>query len=100
MAVEERSSGIIGQDIIELDQAIEAILGLIETAEYETRKNADKTGTEVEREKETAESVRKRSSERLSETRGREKGGDIECKRRKVDGEAIAYLKNERGNGQ
>ena len=93
MAVEERSSGITGKDITELDQAIETILGLIETAEHETRKSAEKTRKEVEREKETAESVRKRSIERLSETRGREKGGDFECKRRKVGGEAIAYLK-------
>jgi len=46
---------------------------------------------QLEREKETAESVRKRSMERLGETMCREKGRENEGKRRKVGGETVVY---------
>ena len=42
MASEERASGIIGEDISELDQAIETILGLIEAADLESVKSMEK----------------------------------------------------------
>ena len=42
MALEERASGITGEDVKELDQAIETILGLIEAAEHESVKNVRK----------------------------------------------------------
>ena len=93
MAMEERASGITGEDVTELDQAIETILGLIEAAEHESAKNVEKKKREVEKEKETAESVRKRSMERLGETMCREKGRENEGKRRKVGGETVLYLK-------
>jgi len=93
MASEERASGIIGEDISELDQAIETILGLIEAADLESVKSIEKKKKELEREKETAESVRKRSMERLGETMCREKGRENEGKRRKVGGETVVYLK-------
>ena len=93
MALEERASGIVGEDVTELDQAIETIMGLIEAAELESVRNMEKRKKEVEREKETAESVRKRSMERLGETMCREKGMENEGKRRKVGVETVTYLK-------
>ena len=42
MASEERASGIIGEDISELDQAIETILSLIEAADLESVKSMEK----------------------------------------------------------
>ena len=87
--MEERASGITGEDVTELDHASERLLGLIEAAEHESAKNVEKKKREVEKEKETAESVRKRSMERLGETMCREKGRENEGKRRKVGGETV-----------
>ena len=42
MASDGRASGIIGDDISELDQAIETILGLIEAADLESVKSMEK----------------------------------------------------------
>ena len=42
MAMEERASSITGEDVTELDQAIETILSLIEAAEHESVKNVKK----------------------------------------------------------
>ena len=42
MALEERASGITGEDLAELDQAIETIQGLCEAAELESVKNLEK----------------------------------------------------------
>ena len=63
MAAEERASAI-SPERTELDEAVESIIERKEGAEEEMARRA---------ERETAESVRKRSMERLAETREREK---------------------------
>ena len=65
MANEECSSGIVVEET-ELDQAIEDIIGMIEAAEEHVHKAAARRASE--KEKITAEDVRKRSMERLAET--------------------------------
>ena len=70
-ASEERASGI-SPETSELDEAMENILELIETANIEQGAEKESRKKREEQEKETAASVRKRSMERLSETTERE----------------------------
>ena len=51
---------------------------------------------DVEKEKETAESVRKRSMESLGETMCREKEVENEGKRKIVSDETVIYIKREK----
>ena len=74
MAMDERASGISPQ-MTEVDQAIETIIGLAESAKEELAK-AEGEKNQV-KEKETAEGVRKRPMERLGETKDRENGGRV-----------------------
>ena len=68
MAMEERASGISPQ-ITEVDEAIETIIGLAESAKEELAKAEGERSQVKEKEKETAEGVRKRAMERLGEKR-------------------------------
>jgi len=71
IAAKERASGI-SPDKTVLDEAIENIMERREGAEEEIAQRAESTAVVMEKERETAESVRKRSMERLAETRERE----------------------------
>ena len=81
MAAEERASGINAEPT-ELDLAIESIIERSEGAQVDMARNDENKKKQAEQEKETAESIRKRSMERLAETRGREIGEGSRKKRR------------------
>ena len=81
MAAEERESGT-NPEPTELDQAIENIIERSEGAQIEIEKVDEGKKRQAEKEKETAESIRKRSMERLAETREREMGDGLRKKRR------------------
>ena len=70
-ASEERASGN-PPETSELDEAMENILELIETSKMEQSEEKESRKKREEQEKETAANVRKRSTERLSETTERE----------------------------
>eukprot|EP00794_Sanderia_malayensis_P002776 gene2776-3212_t len=94
MAQEERASGINAENT-EVDDAMEKIIWKTQAAEEEQGKVDESKRQNVEMEKETAESVRKRSMERLGETREREKSLEKGEKKQKLGQqfEAIQYLK-------
>ena len=73
MAAEERASGITAEST-ELDQAVEGIIGRSEGAQTEIERSEENRKKQTEADKETAESIRKDSMERLAETREREIG--------------------------
>ena len=95
MAMEERASGISPQ-ITEVDQAIETIIGLAESAKEELAKAEGEKNQVKEKEKETAEGVRKRAMERLGETKDRENGGRVK-KRRVYSGIETTALLHDKG---
>lgn len=72
MAQEEGASGINTENT-EVDDAMEDIVGKSQAAEEEQGKVDECKRNNIEIEKATAESVRNRSMERLSETRERER---------------------------
>ena len=72
MAKEERASGINAEES-ELDQAIQDIMGMAEAAEVEITQKAAENKNSRDKDRLTAEDVRKRSMEILSETQEREK---------------------------
>ena len=71
VAEEERASGI-SPDSTELDMAMEEIVEKSKEAKEDLHKKYEKNNTAFDAETETAQSVRKRSMERLSETSKRE----------------------------
>ena len=87
-ASEERASGICPDEPDELDQALEVQLMNEEQWDNGERRK------EIEKEKETAASVRKRAMERLAETRARE-GVEREGRKRRCGTEAVEYLRRE-----
>ena len=80
MAAEERASGINAEPT-DLDLAIESIIERSEGA-HDMARNDENKKKQAEQEKETAESIRQRSMDRLAETRGREIGEGSRRKRR------------------
>ena len=92
---EERASGI-SPEMNELDEAIESITELSEIAEKKIMEVQSAKNKRFETEKETAETVRKRSMERLSQTRDRENLESSKKKKRSGTG-MIEYLQE---NGQ
>ena len=78
MAAEERESGT-NPEPTELHQAVESIIERSEGAQIEIEKVEKKR--QAEKEKEAAESIRKRSMERVAETRDRELGEGLRKKR-------------------
>ena len=91
MIEEERASGISPPEPTEVETAIRELIERGEEAQHVVARGEQDA---VEKERETAESVRKRSMERLAETREKESQG---CgkKRKKNDGdrEAIDYFR-------
>ncbi len=71
MAEEQRASDISPEQT-ELDKVIEDIVEMSESAQEELQRGDENKMLNVEREKKTAEIVRKRSIERLAQTRERE----------------------------
>ena len=97
MASEERASGIAAE-VTELDQAIESIIGRSEGAQAEIARSEENRKKQTEAEKETAESVRTVSMERLAETREREIGEGSRKKRRGgVQSLQMEFLKEKSG---
>ena len=81
MAAEERESGT-NPESTEVDQAVESIIERSEGAQIEIEKVDEGKKRQAEKEKETAEIIRKRSMDRLAETRDRELGEGVRKKRR------------------
>ena len=92
MAAEERSSGISPQ-MTELDQAVESIIEQCEGAQEEIACADERRKNMAEKERETAESVRKRSMERLADTSERESQENGKKKRRVMGNETLEFLK-------
>ena len=90
MVAEERASGI-SPDKTELDEAIENIMERREGAEEEIAQRAESTAVVMEKERETAESVRKRSMERLAETRENQRNAK---KKRNSGEETLDFMKD------
>ena len=97
MAAEGRASGI-SPEITELDEALQDIIESIEGAHEELAKGEERKERNAEQEKETAENVRKRSMERLAETRDRESPESAKKRKKNSLGDMVEYLreKNER----
>ena len=74
MAQEEKASDI-SPEFTELDQALEDIVERANEAQEELAVENDKNRKNVEKEKITAEDIRKRSMESLGETKARENAG-------------------------
>ena len=91
MAKEERESGINTEES-ELDQAIQDIIGMAEAAEEEIAQKAAENKSSRDKDKMTAEDVRKRCMERLSETQEREKI-DNEAKKRRSNADTLEFLR-------
>ena len=94
MAQEEGASGISTENT-ELDDAMEGIVGKSQAAEEEQGKVDESKRKNVEMEKVTAESVRKRSMERLSETREIESNAEKARKKQRMSpqSDAVEYLR-------
>ena len=93
MAAEERASGV-NPELTELDEAVASIIERKEGAEEELARREENNANLMDKERETAESVRKRSMERLAETRERENQMSAKKKRRGNGEESIEFLKN------
>ena len=93
MAAEERASGI-SPERTELDEAVESMIERKEGAEEEMARRAESTAMMMERDRETAESVGKRSMERLAETRERENQRSTKKKKSGSNGEeTLEFMK-------
>ena len=96
MANEERASDTVVEET-ELDQAIEDIIDMTEAAEEEhAHKAAAKRASEKERI--TAEDVRKRSMERLAETQKRQ-NSEVEVKKKRSNGKTMEFLREKAEKG-
>ena len=97
-AIEERASGICPDEPDELDQALENIIEMAES-QQEQLKRGEVKKRDLEKEKQTAEEIRKRAMERMGETKEREHG-EREAKRQRsgagAGAVAVEYLKERR----
>ena len=91
MAKEERASGINAEES-ELDQAIQDIVGMAEAAEEEITQKAAENKNSRDKDRLTAEDVRRKSMERLSETQKREKI-ETETKKRRSNADTLEFLR-------
>ena len=91
MAKEERASGINAKES-ELDQAIQDTMGMAEAAEEEITQKAAENKNSRDKDKLTADDVRKRSMERLSETKERE-NIENETKKRRSNADTLEFLR-------
>ena len=94
-AHEERASDICPDEPDELEQALEDITEMEESQQEQLKMGEDKRRLVSQKEKETAESMRKRALERMGEIRARE-NVEREGKRRKCGTEAVDYLREKR----
>ena len=81
MSEEEKASGI-SPEFTELDQALEDIIDRAQEAQHNLLEEGEKIEKMAEKERVTAEDIRKRSMERLGETKEREKGNEKKKQRR------------------
>ena len=90
---ELRASGFAPSEPSELDQALEEIIEKSKSAEQQKEASCAEKQQEIDKEKETAEAVRRRAMERLSESRAREG-----CRKRKggETSEYVGYLREKR----
>ena len=94
-AHEETASGICPDEPDELDQALEEITEMEESQQEQLKIGEDKRRLVSQKEKETAESMKKRAMERMGETRARENVERV-GKQRKCGTEAVDYLREKR----
>eukprot|EP00795_Rhopilema_esculentum_P005626 gene5626-biopygen7468 len=94
-ASEERASGISPEEPDELDQALEDITETAREQQEQLLRGEVKKKNDIEKEKETAEAVRKRAMERMGETRERE-NVERERKKKRHGGDTVEYLKEKR----
>ena len=94
-AHEERASGICPDEPDDLEQALEEMSEMEESQQEQLKIGEDKRRLVLQKEKETAESMRKRAMERMGETRARE-NVEREGKRRKCGTEAVDYVREKR----
>ena len=93
MAAEERASGIV-PEMTELDEVVESIIERSEGAQEEIEKMTENKRKAIDKEKESAESVRKRSVETLAETRERENQESARKKKRSDGNGTIEFLRD------
>lgn len=92
MAAEERASGI-NPEKTELDEALESVIERSEGAQEEILRGDSEKRRQAEKDRETAEDVRKRSMERYAATRARDNAGSVSVKRKRDSGaEAVGFL--------
>ena len=93
MREEHQASGI-SPEINELDQGLETI-EMTESAQIEISETQESKQKKLTRNKETAEEVRKRAMERLSQTKARERDGqESATKKRRTQFDRWEYLQN------
>ena len=73
---EERASRICTDEPDELDQALEDLTEMEESQQEQVQNGEKRKRAELERDRATAESIRKKAMERMGETRARE---NVEC---------------------
>ena len=94
MREEHHASGI-SPDITELDQGLESIIELTESAQIEMSDIQESKQKQLAKNKETSEEVRKKAMERLSQTKAREKEGqESATKKRQMQFDSWEYLQN------
>ena len=91
-ACEERASGICPDEPDELEQALENITEMEQGQQEQLAVGERNKRLFIEKEREAAETIRKRAMERMGETRVRE-NLEKEPKRRKCGGETVEYLR-------
>ena len=94
-ACEERASGICPDEPDELEQALEDITEMEQGQQEQLAVGERNKRLLIEKERETAETIRKRAMERMGETRARE-NVEKEPKRRKCGGGMVEYLKEKK----
>ena len=94
MREEHQASGI-SPEFTELDQGLETIIEMTESAQIEISETHESKRKQLTRNKETAEEVRKRAMERLSQTKARERDGqESATKKRRTQFDRWEYLQN------
>ena len=94
-ACEERASGICPDEPDELEQALEDITEMGQGQQEQLAVGERNMRLLIEKERETAETIRKRDMERMGETRARE-NLEKEPKRRKCGGKTVEYLREKK----
>ena len=94
-SLEERASGICPDEPDELDQALEELIGMEESQQEQLQVGEKRKRAELDKDRATAESMRKRAMERMGETRARE-NVESEGRKRRGGTEVMDYLKERR----